>query len=262
MPDIFDEAFSDYSERLNQSIDEFLNDIEELEEEGLSIEEILAVLAAMAVGDYFIEMLGMNGAVSAYSGRLGSVLDSLVPFGTVTEGQLAALGSIQSQSVAQFTSDLAERVRLLTAQGLSSGQSISQIKAMINRNPLTQSRHIETFISSGIASYKRSVVGIMAATADPGVLYQYEGPLDSKTRPICRVMLSSPDLTKGDIDAQYPGAFTDGGGYNCRHSWIKASNSKEMSSIRKRASNDVAQQRKGNRWREPVTLQQYYESRL
>jgi len=82
MPDIFDEAFSDYSERLNQSIDEFLNDIEELEEEGLSIEEILAVLAAMAVGDYFIEMLGMNGAVSAYSGRLGSVLDSLVPFGT------------------------------------------------------------------------------------------------------------------------------------------------------------------------------------
>jgi len=125
MPDIFDEAFSDYSERLNQSIDEFLNDIEELEEEGLSIEEILAVLAAMAVGDYFIEMLGMNGAVSAYSGRLGSVLDSLVPFGTVTEGQLAALGSIQSQSVAQFTSDLAERVRLLTAQGLSSGQSIS-----------------------------------------------------------------------------------------------------------------------------------------
>jgi hypothetical protein len=34
-----------------------------------------------------------------------------------------------------------------------------------------------------------------------------------------------------------------------------------MSSIRKRASNDVVQQRKGKRWREPVTLQQYYEGK-
>jgi len=261
MADIFDEAFEDYNDRLNQSIEEFLNDISEMEEDGYSIEEILAVLAAMAVGEYFIEMLGMNGAVNAYSGRLGSILDNLVSFGTITEGQLASLGSIQSQAVAQFTSDMAERVRLLTAQGLSSGQSVRQIRAMINRNPLTQSRNIETFISSGIASYKRSVVGIMSETADPGVLYQYEGPLDSKTRPICRVMLASPNLTKDDIGAQYPGAFTDGGGYNCRHSWIKASENKEMSSTRKRASNDVAQRRESKRWREPVTLQQYYEGK-
>jgi len=34
-----------------------------------------------------------------------------------------------------------------------------------------------------------------------------------------------------------------------------------MSSTRKRASNDVAQRRESKRWREPVTLQQYYEGK-
>ena len=261
MPDLFDDAFDDYNDRLNNSIDLFLRDMQELEDEGLSLEEILAILAAISVGDYFIDMLGMNSAVNAYSSRLGIILDDMASFGLVTEGQLISLGSIQSQAITQFTGDLAERIRLLTAQGLSSGQSISQIKNMIRRNPLTQSRGIETFISSGLANYKRSVVGIMSETADPKTLYQYEGPLDDKTRPICRVMLSSPDLSKSQIHALYPGAVTDGGGINCRHAWVKSTGDKQMGSIRKQAVNDVTQRRESKRWREPVTLQQYFEGR-
>ena len=33
-------------------------------------------------------------------------------------------------------------------------------------------------------------------------------------------MAAAGELTKDEIDAQFPGAFIDGGGYNCRHAWV------------------------------------------
>jgi hypothetical protein len=132
---------------------------------------------------------------------------------------------------------------------------------MILRDPLTQAKNIETFITSGMAKFNRSVVGVMADNAPDSELYQYIGPLDGKTRPICRVMLASQDLTLREIDQQFPGAFDEGGGPNCRHHWGKAFDQKQSDKNRKDASDWYKDQKDKKNWKEPVTFQTYYDSR-
>ena len=85
------------------SQDAFISEIEELEEQGLSIEEILAILAATNMAAYIIEELKMGSAVASIDAELLTILDDLPFFGTVTETQLAAFRNMISSSVMQFT---------------------------------------------------------------------------------------------------------------------------------------------------------------
>lgn len=56
--------------------------------------------------------------------------------------------------------------------------------------------------------------------------YYYIGPLDEKTRPFCRLMLSIDKVfTKEEIEymseeLEYP-VLEYKGSYNCRHNWVK-----------------------------------------
>ena len=256
-----DSAFADYIDQFEVSLDDFLADVGELEEEGFDLEEVLAALAALSMAEYWLTTLNMESAVNAYITRLGAILDDMVSFAPMTEGQLAALEFIQREALESFTVQFGDRIRLATSQGMSSGRSIGEIRAMILRDPLTQSKNIETFITSGMAKFNRSVVGVMADNAPDSELYQYIGPLDGKTRPICRVMLASQDLTLREIDQQFPGAFDEGGGPNCRHHWGKAFDQKQSDKNRKDASSWYEDQKEKENWKHPVTFQTYYDSR-
>jgi hypothetical protein len=256
-----DSAFADYNNQFESSLDGFLTDLEELEEEGFDIADVLAALAALNIADYWLTTLNMNSAINAYISRLGAVLDDIRSFAPMTETQLSALEFMQRDALESFTVQFGERIRLTASQGLSSNRSISGIRAMILRDPLTQSKNIENFIASGMATFNRNVVGVMAENAPDNELYQYIGPLDGKTRPICRVMLASPDLTLREIDEQYPGAFDEGGGPNCRHYWGKAVDQEQSEKDRKSAEDWVKTQSQKDKWKDPVTFQQYYDSR-
>jgi len=59
----------------------------------------------------------------------------------------------------------------------------------------------------------------MAQTAAPDKLFIYEGPNDDKTDDYCLEMLAAGPLTYEQIESQFPGTFTAGGHFNCRHSW-------------------------------------------
>ena len=176
-----DSAFADYSNQFEISLDGFLADLEELEEDGFNIEDVLVALAALDMAEYWITTLNMEGAINAYISRLGAVLDDIKSFAPMTEGQLSALEFMQRDALESFTVQFGERIRLTASQGLSSNRSISGIRAMILRDPLTQSKNIENFIASGMATFNRNVVGVMAENAPDNELYQYIGPLDGKT---------------------------------------------------------------------------------
>ena len=74
-------------------------------------------------------------------------------------------------------------------------------------------------------------------------------------------MLASPDLTLREIDQQYPGAFDEGGGPNCRHNWGKALDQKQSDKNRKDANAWINDRKDKGRWKEPVTFQTYIDSR-
>ena len=88
MEQIIDQAVKDFLDSLGQAQDEFLTDIEELEDQGLSMEEIMVALGALSIKDYFLQDLGMQAAVNNYLSSTDALLDDLFKFGRITESQL------------------------------------------------------------------------------------------------------------------------------------------------------------------------------
>ena len=64
MEQIIDQAVKDFLDSLGQAQEEFISDIKELEDQGLSLEEIMIALGALSIADYFLEDLGMQVAVN------------------------------------------------------------------------------------------------------------------------------------------------------------------------------------------------------
>tara|TARA_R100000458_G_C8253345_1_gene229852 strand:- start:48 stop:818 length:771 start_codon:yes stop_codon:yes gene_type:complete len=220
MEQIIDQAVADYLSQLEQSQEEFLKDVEELQNEGLSTEEILAIIAGLSIGDYWIQDLFMQNAVNRYLEATGFMLDDMVKFGKISETQLLAFRKVQESSIVTYSTRLGEEVRLGLAEGLSQNLKGNALRERISTKISLSPRRVESIVGTALASYNRSILMVMAEDLPEKESWYYHGPLDSKTRPICRVMLSNRGLTKAEVEARYPGALIDGGGFNCRHRWL------------------------------------------
>ena len=113
-----------------------------------------------------------------------------------------------------------------------------------------------------MATYSRSLT-LLQLEDSPEQRLIYEGPLDSKTRPICIRMLKEGGLQQNQVEGKYPGALRDGGGFHCRHQWVPLSSKTRNKDIQQRAK--VAYQgimdkarKKGRAFKAPQTLEQYY----
>ena len=97
MEQIIDQAVADYLSQLELSQEEFYKDVEELQNEGLSTEEILAIIAGLSIADYWIQDLLMQGAIDSYLNATGLMLDDMVKFGKISETQLLAFRKVQER---------------------------------------------------------------------------------------------------------------------------------------------------------------------
>ena len=258
MDQIIDQAVNDFQDQLDESQEEFVRDIEELENQGLSSEEILAILGGLIIASYWLEDLLMQRAVDSYLAATGFMLDDMDFFGKITETELLAFRRLQESMIMNYTQSLGEEIRLGLSEGIAGGMRGKRLRETIaSRVTLSPSR-IEGMVGTALATYRRSINAVMAENEDPATLYYYEGPLDHLTRPICRVMISAGGTTYDDIEAQFPGAFTDGGGFNCRHEWIKIPGSgfKKRSSL---ASEQIGENPK--KFTKAKTLLEYYRGK-
>ena len=95
--------------------------------------------------------------------------------------------------------------------------------------PISIERKQRTIIEMETIALKpanQSISG-MVVYAD-GMLYVYEGPADDRTRDECLQMMAAGKLTKQEIQDRFGNAFIDGGGYNCRHSWVRVTEAVEV----------------------------------
>lgn len=234
MEQIIDQAVVDFQSQLEQSLQEFYKDTDELQKEGLSSEEILAILASLSIADYWLQDLEMQNAIDRYLDATGYLLDDMFKFGRITETQLLALQKMQESAIMNYSTRLGEEVRLGLSQGVSQnlkGEALRErIASKLSLNP----RRVEGIVATTLATYNRSVTNVMAEDLPTSTKWYYHGPLDDKTRPICRVMLSSGGLTKSEVESQYPGALNDGGGINCRHQWLPQSSDAEVTASAKK----------------------------
>ena len=81
---------------------------------------------------------------------------------------------------------------------------------------------VSAFIDLTLSRVERAVIVDAAQEADSEVLFGYFGPLDNVTRDTCTAVLTDPQNETGyttDEIASLPVGLTEGGGYNCRHTW-------------------------------------------
>tara|TARA_Y100001973_G_C5147876_1_gene306417 strand:+ start:30 stop:698 length:669 start_codon:yes stop_codon:yes gene_type:complete len=215
-----DDIIKSYDEQLEQSNQEFISDVEELRNEGISATEVLLFLAALDVTSYFTQDLGMSNAINSYMGGTTSVLDELPFFGRMSEEHLLALQNIQRSNIVGVTNKIGESVRMSIAQGVSNNLDRNAIGDLIRRNLGRDMPRIDTIITSSIGVYQQSVIGAMAKDLPEDTLWRYDGPRDEKNRALCREYLNKQPLTQEQITSINPNGYYDRGGYNCRHLWL------------------------------------------
>ena len=254
---VIDDAISSYLKSLGIAEDEFIQDVKQMEEDGLTGEEILAALAALNVATYFIEDLGMAAAINTQMGFTETLLDDLPFFGSVTERQLVALQNVQRSSVLKYTEHLGELVRKEVITGTQLGLSADDIKDRLVRS--INVNRVDNVIETAMTNYQQQVIFAMAEELPQDQRYTYSGPLDNKTRPLCREIIAAQPLTRQQIESIFPGSFVDRGGYNCRHLWLPLSSKSEYTEDRARARNDIKNKKRSGKYKKPETLKQYYE---
>jgi|TARA_R100000458_G_C8245479_1_gene223522 hypothetical protein len=217
---VLDDTIDAFNSAIDQASNDFIDDTKELEEEGLSVEEILLFLSAIDIGTYFIEDLGARNAITAYMAATESLLDDIPFFGATSENQLLALQNMQRSNVVRLTGTIGESVRMSISQGITNKLGKDDIADLIKRNLARDVPRVDTIITSTLGTYQQSVIATMSEDLPDSTLYRYQGPRDNKNRDLCRTFLNDQPLTRAEIEAEQSGAFLDRGGYNCRHLWI------------------------------------------
>ena len=218
MPTI-DQAVSSYENSIEDAINGFQQDVEELEEEGLSTIEILGIIAAIDFTSYFVENLRFSTAINSFMATTEDILVDLPSFGRTTEIQLVALQTLQRQGIQGVTRQVSNVMQNAMVAGIHNGLKGDALKNVMRTAVRTNIPRVENVVGTMLGDYRRSVMGAMAMDLPENTEYEYVGPDDERTRPICRTYLSSDPLTIDEIRQVKADGFEHGGGVNCRHYW-------------------------------------------
>ena len=186
--------------------------------QGLSRQE-LAVLVSEIDFTALVNELGYVSNVDKMVGSYVNILKGLDPIAPLSEEVLQALAQTDRAFYLAKGGDLANTMKQELTRGALLGSTRSQMKTALTELSGYRPDQIETLIDTSQRVFSRSVTAAMADELPDDTKYVYVGALDDKTRDICLEMLSAGALTMAEIDAQFPGAFIEGGGFNCRHQW-------------------------------------------
>ena len=214
-----DQAIEEYEASIDYAVDQFINDTKELEDEGLSVSEILLIIAAVDFTSYFIEELRFSTALNASMVATEDILASLRFFGSTTEQQLLALQNIQKFNIEGLTRQVTSSMQSSMAQGIATKMDKDNLATLMRANIKTQIPRVENVIGTQLSNFQRSVVLQMAVDLPQNTLWEYIGPDDDRNRDVCRTFLSTDPLTEEQIRAIKPDALETAGGINCRHYW-------------------------------------------
>jgi|TARA_B100001094_G_scaffold332371_1_gene404147 hypothetical protein len=255
-------AQEEFTQSYELAVNEFVDNAKELEENNDSNQVILA-LGALAVADYWLQDLAIESAINQYMLRIDSVLDDLRFFGNIDESRLRAFRLANENLIRNYSVSLGDKVKLSVIRGISAGQDASAIKNLVLRDYFLRSSSISTFVQTQIADYANLVTQSLAETAPENTKYIFINPIDSKTRHVCTKMVSFGPMTRKEVEANFPGAFADRGGPNCRGYWDVATNEdKELVSDAKKEFSDLKRRYKEKgRSLSIKTQKQYYDKR-
>ena len=185
--------------------------------------------------DFFAEMetLGfgklMNRVGKTFDDEIARVFAELSKreLGQVSVASIDALRELKNFEMTYLTNGVrqySDQLKTAMLRGIITGESNIQIMNNINTT-----FGVGTYISSSETSFLINDAFSRFSNASrakafeefPEVKFKYIGPSDDKTREVCQRALQEPPLTREEIDALGYIDFTNRGGYNCRHDWVR-----------------------------------------
>jgi len=220
--------------------------------------EFISVISTLDVDEYIFNQVGLQRDLNAYVSAYQGVLSGMEFTGAVTEETLLALVRLDEATFRKQISSMGEQVIDEAVKGILGGKTEREIAQSMLGNVLRPDQ-AETLANTTLNTFERNVTAEMAVNDPPDATYVYQGVVDDRTRDICLDMMASGSLTRDQIDSQYPGAFVDGGGFNCRHRWAKETSVSKKLTDPKEAKDFIDQ--KGGFKKTPLTPQQQLEQR-
>ena len=185
--------------------------------------------------DFFDEMdkLGygklINRVGKSFDNEIARVFAELSKreLGQVSVASIEALKELKNFEMTYLTNGVrqySDQLKTAMLRGIITGESNIQIMNNIN-----STFGVGTFISSSETSFLINDAFSRFSNASrakafeefPEIKFQYIGTSDNKTREVCQRALKLPPLTRKEIDALGYVSFSNRGGYNCRHDWVR-----------------------------------------
>ena len=178
-------------------------------------EAALAALSQLDLEQVLLDDLGFSATLKKMAVAHLQVLSSAEAVAPVPEVYLQALTRMSNEIyIAKTGAGLRDMMSLIT-RAVIDKRPESEVIEELAKTGLTQAQ-AEALANDTLRKYSRTVSAVQAEEV-PDQLWIYEGPVDSRTSDICLEILAAGPMTKAEIDSRFPGAFTAGGHYNCRH---------------------------------------------
>lgn len=195
--------------------------------------------ALIRTGDYNFEAIQAIFTEAGFDVQLGAFVESYgetiqytrlmaeemgIGFG-MSERGLDLIGRFQEQNAINLLTakdNIAKNLANAALKWESEEASFRSITKEMSELIQDGSRRLVTEAQTGISTFERMVKNEQFKEA--GIdKFQYIGPLDDRTRDVCREVLQDPrnqtGFTRSEIDS-LPVDMVGGGGWNCRHDWL------------------------------------------
>ncbi len=225
--------------------------VDKMMKQGMSADQIVQALGAT---DFtaLARSSKMQRALGEISNAYRDVLGSMVGRHAVSENMLTALQSFTRDSFLAKASALPKQIKAEAIKSVLGGGRTSDVAKALEK--FTTRAHAQTEAATALMTYSRSVEFEMAKQDPPDTTYSYEGPVDDVTRDICLEMAAAGALTLAEIEDRFPGAFVDGGGFNCRHSWVPEDAAFQVDPDA--AAERIAAREDAGDWQQPQTVRE------
>lgn len=224
--------------------------------EGMSVPKTLRLIKDTDAGKYILKELGFEKTIEkelrAYAAKALLGMEALAP---VTEGTLQGIYEISKATFVKQIELSAQQLQKELMNAVLQGMSKKTLAVRVaDMSETLRKDQVQTLVDTLTATYSRQVQAVMSRDVPEDTLYVYAGPVDDKTRSICLEMMSAGELTKSEIEAQFPGAFLDGGGFNCRHEWRPVTKFTKKTGLHQPDEAKSRIEAKGDKWTKPKTL--------
>ena len=255
-----EKASQDFARAIQRVQTELVSQIFDLRTQGMTRSEIVLVLQTLDMEDLILYQLNLRSDLDNLMLEYQSVLGSMEMTGAVTDEVLTALLRMDNNTFMKQIGLMGDQVRNEAARGIIAGASEADIAQSILKGAggVLRPDQAETLANTALNTFERNVTVEMASNDPKDTRYIYQGPVDDKTRDICIDMMSAGAITRDEVDSSFPGAFSDGGGFNCRHRWARETSSSDKLSDQKGAEKLKSKKQDEGKWKTPQTPQQQF----